>query len=105
MSIEITKSFRYAFEGHHIQVTVRDIHAYIIEQTADGDIQTRGAALISGYFVDYDEVFLYLGTKAGDIENAIPLDMIAAVSKQEVISLSNKDAEFFSLPKDDSEVN
>lgn len=105
MALVITKAFRFAFEGHYVQVTMKDVHAYILEKSEEGEMMTKGAAIVAGYFLDWDECFLYLGSKDGEIEEAVSLESVVHISKQDILELSDKDAAFFSMPEKPSEVN
>lgn len=103
--IEITKNFRAAFEGEYVQVVLKDIHAYLIDKGSDGTTSVRGSAAYEGVFLDYDAVFLYLGTSEGEIETALNLTTIAAVTLIPSMILNEDDIGFFSLPEKDDDIN
>lgn len=105
MTLQITKSFRLAFEQKFVRVVIKGVHAFIIEKTEDGDVQTKGSAVMHGYLLDYDEHFLYLGTSTGEIEQAIALDTIAVINKEDIMVLNEEDAAFLSFPDSDEEIN
>lgn len=103
--LHITPHFKAAFENEHIQIILKDVHAYIIEKDDDGSVNTRGSAIMEGLFIDYDDYFLYLGNDKGQIETAVALNLIASVSLVETITLTAEQAKFFSLPDGDEDIN
>jgi hypothetical protein len=100
MALEVTKALRLAFEGKLVLVVLKGIHAYIVEKNEREAIELKGSAVTTGFFLDYDNNFLYLGTDAGEIEEAIALQNIASIR----LAPPEEEA-FVSFPKDESEIN
>ncbi len=105
MAIEITKSLRLAFDQKFVRIVIKDVHAFIIEKMEDGSVQTRGSAVMHGFFLDYDEHFIYLGSSSGEVDQAIAINNIAVINKEDVMELDEEDVAFLSFPESEEEIN
>ena len=103
--MEVTKSLRLAFDQKFVRVVLKDVHAFIIEKMEDGNVQTRGSAVMHGFFLDYDEHFIYLGSSSGEIDQAVAINNIAVINKEDVMELDEEVAAFLSFPESDEEIN
>lgn len=103
--MQITKALRLAFENKQVQIILKNVYAYIIEQDTNGALQKQGAAAVEGFFIDYDDVFLYLGNEAGEIQQAIAIENIASIALSDEDNKIKEVLEFLSFPTNDNEVN
>lgn len=73
-----TKKLLEKFIGEYVDV-LTEINVSLKNETEDGTFQKEKPYVISGYFTDFDENYLYLGAEENTISDAINLDYIVHV--------------------------
>lgn len=76
-----SKLFKF-FQGKYINVLMRSVKG---SQSIGDGVMAEGNVILSGYLLDSDDEFFYIGSPDGDIEDALKQDDVVRIYLGDII--------------------
>lgn len=78
--MRISKYFKDVFIGEYVNIVIKNVEAYnSYVDDSHGSVSVKGAAVSEGFVLNFDSNYVYLGDTAEEINQAVPLDLIARI--------------------------